>query len=323
MSRYPTDLVSLLESSSYIPMAQICERLSVTRRSVHRYIKTLEQEYGVKVLSKKGSGYRIEPESKRHEIPGHRMTSEDALGQVVLCSQLLHQLIPTSIVPELVELRRHLHRAVSPHDPSTSLYDKIRVLSPHRRAFPEHLPNLFNDVFRSIINNKQVRCTYSRRSTGESESLLLSPIGLVYYRDHWYLDGWDMRAQEIRVLSLDRFKKFEISMLAGSIGISVKDIKHQLRAGYGIFCGEVTGTADLLFSAKARRWVENEIWHTDAVGRVDKNGSYRLSVPYSDHTELIGEILRWTGDVEVLGPRELRQAVKSRIQQASRLYQLT
>ena len=46
--------------------------------------------------------------------------------------------------------------------------------------------------------------------------------------------------------------------------------------------------------------------------RVEKldDGTLMLTVPYSDSTEIVGEILRWGSKVEVVGPQELREEVR-------------
>ena len=44
--------------------------------------------------------------------------------------------------------------------------------------------------------------------------------------------------------------------------------------------------------------------------RVEADGSYVLSVPYSDDREILGDIMRFGADVEVLEPRELRRKVQ-------------
>ena len=43
-------------------------------------------------------------------------------------------------------------------------------------------------------------------------------------------------------------------------------------------------------------------------------------VPYSDERELMGDILRFGAEVEVVGPSRLREQIKAEIQRMTALY---
>ena len=66
--------------------------------------------------------------------------------------------------------------------------------------------------------------------------------------------------------------------------------------------------------------MSRETWHPEQQGRYDEDGCYLLSVPYSQDTELVMEILKYADDVEVLGPPELRARVRERVAATQALY---
>jgi len=66
--------------------------------------------------------------------------------------------------------------------------------------------------------------------------------------------------------------------------------------------------------------VSRETWHPQQVGEYDEAGFYLLSVPYSQDTELIMEVLKYADQVEVLEPLELRARVRERIAAMQALY---
>jgi predicted DNA-binding transcriptional regulator YafY len=70
----------------------------------------------------------------------------------------------------------------------------------------------------------------------------------------------------------------------------------------------------------ATRWVADEEWHPDQVGSLDAQGQYVLEVPFAEPTELLMDILRHGHHAEVLGPPELRAAMKTAINQMQALY---
>jgi predicted DNA-binding transcriptional regulator YafY len=75
--------------------------------------------------------------------------------------------------------------------------------------------------------------------------------------------------------------------------------------------GGVTTWAVLKFSPKRSQWVEREIWHPHQKTQIDADGSLVLSLPYSDDRELVGDIMRFGPEVEVLAPQALKVKVHS------------
>jgi predicted DNA-binding transcriptional regulator YafY len=76
----------------------------------------------------------------------------------------------------------------------------------------------------------------------------------------------------------------------------------------------------LKFSPFKARWVAKEVWHPDQKGETQEDGSYLLSIPYSDERELLLDILRQGAEVEVISPALLRNKVKAELDKAMNLY---
>jgi predicted DNA-binding transcriptional regulator YafY len=62
----------------------------------------------------------------------------------------------------------------------------------------------------------------------------------------------------------------------------------------------------LKFAPKRSQWVSREVWHPEQQSTTEADGSFVLSIPYSDDRELVGDILRFGPDVEVLSPPSLK-----------------
>ena len=147
----------------------------------------------------------------------------------------------------------------------------------------------------------------------------ISPQRLIHYRENWYLDAWCHLRNELRSFAVDAIRRAEIVDTAAR-NIPEKTLEQVLGAGYGIFSGRKVENARLLFSAERARWVANERWHPRQKGQLLADGSYLLELPYSDHRELVMDILKFGPDVEVLGPPSLRIRVAERLNRAIECY---
>lgn len=61
-------------------------------------------------------------------------------------------------------------------------------------------------------------------------------------------------------------------------------------------------------------------WHPKQRARIEKDGSYVLEVPYSEDRELVMEILKYGGEVEVVSPPAFRQRVRDALADAAKRY---
>jgi predicted DNA-binding transcriptional regulator YafY len=98
--------------------------------------------------------------------------------------------------------------------------------------------------------------------------------------------------------------------------LPLEEIEKTLGAGYGIFGGGTVVWATLKFSPTRSRWVSREVWHPLQKTHTEPDGSFVLQIPYSDNRELMGDLMRYGSDVEVLSPKELRSALHRSLLQA-------
>jgi predicted DNA-binding transcriptional regulator YafY len=126
----------------------------------------------------------------------------------------------------------------------------------------------------------------------------------------------------LRSFSIDAIKALEISGET-ALEVDAAELNRELESGYGIFSGAETREAVLRFSPEIARWISRETWHPQQDSDYDENGYYILRVPYSQDTELVMDILKYGGEVEVMAPVELRTRVKQRIDTMRALYSET
>ena len=143
----------------------------------------------------------------------------------------------------------------------------------------------------------------------------VSPQRLVHYRDNWYLDAWCHLRDDLRNFSIDAIAQLQVLDSAAK-EVAARTIDEALGAGYGIFGGTPRAWAKLRFTKERARWLERETWHPQQESHTEADGSYVLSAPYSDDREIVGDIVRFGADVQVLEPAELRTKVQKGLLEA-------
>ena len=147
----------------------------------------------------------------------------------------------------------------------------------------------------------------------------MSPQRLVYYRANWYLDTWDHLRNNLRSFSVDTIRAAEL------VDTKAKDVPDAqldavLASGYGIFSGAKVQWATLRFTPARARYVSQEEWHPRQRTRWLADGCYQLEVPYSSDKELAMDILKHGAEVEVVGPKGLREEIARRSNEAVARY---
>lgn len=165
----------------------------------------------------------------------------------------------------------------------------------------------------ALLGGSQLRFDYWARSTDEQTHRTVSPQRLFRYGDNWYLIAWDPARNDLRRFATDRLRQPRtVEEEAIDIEESVLDAEEK---AFGIFAGRAKYVAVLIFSEHAARWVQDETWHDGQQMRRLPDNRLELRVPYSDPTELLMDLLRHAGEVEVVSPPELRAAYRARLLQ--------
>lgn len=189
--------------------------------------------------------------------------------------------------------------------PAVQSHSRLRILQVGVRpldAQPLHTVTL------ALKNRKQLQMLYHGRNRDQTTERTVSPQRLVCYRGNWYLDTWCHLREDLRHFALDRLHPVAV-LEQPAREIDDVTLDAHFASAYGIFSGQPLATAVLLFSSAIAGWVADELWHPQQAGRVLRDGSYELRIPYSDERELIMDLLRYGPDVEVIEPEALRHRV--------------
>lgn len=293
-----------------IPLKTLQEELDCARATLYRDLNFLRDALGAPLLlgGDPSSARYVEREGDTFELPGLWLSSDELHALVALYEMASRSSGAGPLNEALAPLKGRIEKLLAAEAGRAGWPEgRIRVVASAARRLDEAV---FRTVASAALEDRRLRFRYSARSTGKSGERTVSPQRLVHYRDNWYLDAWDHGRDALRSFAIDRIEAPE-ALKESAQAIPGDQLDAHLVGGYGIFSGPVRATAVIRFSAKAARWVADERWHSRQEGRFLPDGQYELRVPYSNPRELLGDVLRFGGDAEILEPLPLREETKT------------
>lgn len=304
---------ALFEAKRLVTRVDMMEVAEVSLATFKRDIAKLRDQMGMPILfDKDRGGYYLDRNNLATEMPGLWFSPEELVSLLTI-QRLIEQLEPGLVGLKLRPLQKKLTELLKAKGlGEAEIARRVRMTSAGKR---EMEIKAFEQVALATISRKQIKVTHLNRQRAERVERTISPQELVHYRDNWYVDAWCHLRKGIRSFGLDAIEDVHI-LDAAAHEVDTTELRKVTQASYGIFSGQPTGWAVLRFTAHRAQWVESEIWHSEQITAVEPDGSYLLKVPYSDDRELLGDILRFGADVQVLEPKELRAKVQKTLLEA-------
>jgi predicted DNA-binding transcriptional regulator YafY len=310
----------LLAAREAVRISEFLDALGVSRATFKRDLEYLRDRLNAPIeWDRERRGYRFAggaTEAGRYQLPGVWFNASE-IRALLTMQHLLADLQPGLLEPHVKPLLARLRALLGSGEHSAEEVERrIRIihLGARRLALPQ-----FELVANAVLDRRRLHIVYVSRSSNERTERDISPQRLVHYRENWYCDAWCHLRQDLRSFAVDAIQSAQL-LEQKAKSVPDRELDEILAAGYGIFSGRKTTWAKLRFTPERARWVAAEQWHPQQKGRFERDGSYLLELPFSDHRELAMDILRHGPHVEVLEPASLRAAVKAQLAAALARY---
>lgn len=311
-------LKHLFDGGGCFDAPRLQQALEVSASTLKRDIALLRDRMNAPIVwDADRRGYRLDRDQPtvgvQYELPGLWLSAEE-IHALLTMQHLLANLDKAGLLgpyidPWMERLGQQLDGGVPA---GAEVGRRIRVQTVGARKV--HLPH-FQALGSALLRRQRAVIAYHGRSRDTHSEREVSPQRLVHYRDNWYLDAWCHWRDALRSFAVDAITAVRV-LDRPAIDVPDDELDQVLGVGYGIFAGRRVQWATLRFSAERARWVAAETWHADQRGEFDNEGRYVLSLPYTQPTELVMDILRHLPEVEVLGPPELDREVRGRVRAA-------
>ena len=316
---------ALIRARGHVNFQTLLDELEVSPATLKRDLEFLRSRMGAPIeYDRIARGYCFGAAGNtgtRQELPGVWF-SESELYSLLTAQQLLAGLDSDGLLSRhLQPLLDRIHQMLGSGegaDAADRLIKRIKIISALRRPVPSRF---FERVSNALLQRQRLHLRYLTRGRGEVSERDVSPQRLVHYRNTWYLDAWCHRAEALRRFALDAMEEADM-LPAKARNVAMSRVQAEMDAGYGIYAGGLQRWAVLIFNAQAAQWASREEWHPQQQGRWLEEGSWEMTLPYVDDTELVMDLLRQGEQVRVAAPPELVQAVRARLRAASAMYDL-
>lgn len=314
-------LYNLLKNSRY-PQSkqQLMTGLECSEASIERYLAELRDTYSLDVeYQREYKGYILKHDPENDiELPSHLFTT-DEINAILLIEQIINDLEPGFLEADTQVVKQHLAKIRQKFSGDKKLENnRIRMINIGKRQ--GNIKNL-SQTTQAVLKGKQITIHYDSRSDQQAKSTArkLSPQRLTHYRDNWYLDAWCHQKEALRTFALERITALTMHKTEGKT-LSTILLDQYYMPTFGIFGGKVRHIAILKFTPHRSQWVAEETWHPDQKGCWLEDGSYQLEIPYGSDLELIGDILKYGDQVEVIEPQQLRDKIIQQINKLTKIY---
>jgi predicted DNA-binding transcriptional regulator YafY len=310
-------LHGMLRASRYpVAFENLIERLEVSPATLKRDIRYLRDHMEAPILyDRRYNGYQYDPRAPAFELPGVWFNQTE-LHALLVIEQLLTAVQPGLLDQAIGPLKAKVRHLLGESGQQADLIASRVHIQP--MALRQVSGPVFGMVSSAVFEERRLSIDYHGRARDAVDRRVVHPYRLVHYRDNWYAIAHCEQAGDLRTFALDRILQARAAE-GPFLPCDPTRLDRHIGASFGIFTGSARAWAVLRFSPERARWVADERWHPDQIGRWDGE-TFELQVPYSDPRELEMDVLKYGPDVEVVAPEDLRLRVAERLLQASAHY---
>ncbi|HET9143304.1 YafY family protein [Actinophytocola sp.] len=317
-------LLLLLQSRGRMTAHALAGELEVSVRTVYRDVESLHAA-GVPIVGDAGpdGGYRL-LDGYRTRLTGLTGDEAESLFLTGLPGPAAELGLGAAVAAASLKLRAALPAELA--DRAGRIAGRFHLDAPSWYREPDPTPHLAA-VADAVWNERLLRIRYHRWKAPQEVNRTLAPYGLVLKAGRWYLVARGTgrlatyRVSQIRELwSLDdRFDRppdFDLTAYWRSHVTAFEASRHRGEATIRISPEGMAQLPDVLPDAMVRAVAAN--------GAADERpGWTRATVPTESVDHTVRELLRLGGDVEVLGPAELRDRMIDTIVALTQRYGIT
>lgn len=316
LARHPNGL-TLYELSSL---------LSVSPRTMRRYMQELSQEFDLEGDDERPGGAR------RWRIPASELPRKVELRRTqayaLLAARRIFATMQGSALYEEVDMaiRKLLALAHRPgRGPNAGradvrLEDRFLYLPFVPKDYRQKTEEL-DDLFQAVSDLRPLNLRYRSLSKAEEERITIHPYAMVLYRDSIYCVGYHVERGEVRTFLLDRMRDTQASNTERFALPDDFDIDDYFQGEFGIWKATTRNRVVIEFDEHAAEYIRSRRVHPSQKLTALPGGRLRLTMQVGNLNQLASWVLEWGRRARVVEPPELVERVRDELRAALSNYE--
>ena len=306
-----TAILVQLQRKRFVKIDEICERFEISRRTVYRDVRALE-EAGVPIGVEPVRGYFI---IEGYFLPPVMFTNEEA-SALLLAGKLVEQMSDESIKSEfesaLIKVKSVLKTSGKDH--LENLHSHVQVdYRPSRRNGSSNLLPIQN----AIAEKKAIEINYFSQYREANTTRVVEPIGLYYYSNAWHLIAYCKMREDYRDFRIDRIKK----LTKTDESYKIKDHKSLQEYIDGIIDNtEGMKKFKLAFKKEVVKYFEDYKYYSGFVSQEEKGEEIEMTFMGNEFEFTSRWVLSYGSNIRVISPPELKELVKKHVEELVKHY---
>jgi predicted DNA-binding transcriptional regulator YafY len=296
-----------IQAQKYPNASTLARELEVSTKSIHRDIEFMRDRLELPI-EYDGARFGYHYTEEVSAFPTVQIT-EGELFALIVAEKALQQYRGTSFEKPLLSAIQKMEQSL-PDTISLNLAEVEQTISFRTRAEQILDLKIFDALAKATAHRHQIEVAYRKPGQREVERRLLDPYHLANINSEWYLFAYDHDRKDIRTFVPGRVQT--VKATGKTFERQPKfSLEKRLRDSFGVQSGHGEYEVALRFNERVADYIREKKWHESQQLREVKNGGVELKLTLSSLAEIQRWVLSWGGDVTVLKPRELIDAVKS------------
>lgn len=264
---------------------------------------------------------RFDSEYSRRTFNNHRAAIEEVFGIVIECNRSTNRYFV-----------RYTDDISDEHAENAWLINTFTVNNMLRlgkerlsgRVSVEDIPSghmHLTAIMEAMTEGQKLKISYHKYTSSAAEKLTLRPYAVKEFAKRWYLVAYCEERKALRVYGLDRIKKLDVTDESFTMPKGF-DVDETFATSFGTYLPE--GKAQLITfraSETEARFLRDLPIHSSQEEIADSDkGHATFTIFVCPNESLVMEFCKLGDRVEVLSPKELREAVAQQHLSAARLY---
>jgi predicted DNA-binding transcriptional regulator YafY len=296
-------ILNLLDRDRNCTVEVLGRELGVTRRSVFRYLASLQEAEFPVYFDEGHRTYRFNQGFKLKKA----LLETDEILALALARKML-PFLGSRLDQAMHQLERKLLETATPSAAGRRLATAPIILAPQEKPAAAHPEKLLKELSLACLDHYLVRLTYHSLYADELTHREVEPYYLFFSPEgFWILRAYCRLRADWRTFALDRIREWEVLERPFLPRLRGSELEEDLGKGFGDYMDGEPVQVVVRFSPEIRPHLERKIWHPSQKIKILEDGSLEISLDTSGIDAVKSWLYRWIPYIADIKPEFLKK----------------